>query len=240
MKKDSDTILIKRYASRRLYNTQTSDYVTLEEVAQFIRDGKDVKIVDRKSGVDLTRQYLLQIITDYETRGENVLPINVLTDIVRSYSDQAQDFIPDFLSQSYEMLKKQQALVLNALPPTVKKRIEPLKPIDGIEQWQKMQTEFLNQMMNAWSPTHHTQGPAPEADDLSEQAKTAARKSPAKKAAAKSAPKKTAAKSGRSTKNGTRSDTGKTASKPVDKAKEKEIAEIKKQLVALQSKLQDL
>ena len=238
MKKDSDIILIKRYASRRLYNTQTSDYVTLEEVAQFIRDGKDVKIVDRKSGLDLTRQYLLQIITDYETRGENVLPINALTDIVRSYSDQAQDFIPDFLSQSYEMLKKQQALVMNALPPTVQSSMKPLQPIDGIEQWQKMQSEFLNQMMNAWSPVTRTGHPsAPEPDDQPEtesstpkssaKAATGKKSTAAKKPAPKTTPKKTAAK--------------KPASKAAEKeSKEQEIAEIKKQLVALQSKLQDL
>jgi hypothetical protein len=59
----------------RLYNTETSDYVTLDDIAGFIRDGREVKIVDLKSGDDLTRQYLLQIIAEHESRGENVLPI---------------------------------------------------------------------------------------------------------------------------------------------------------------------
>ena len=59
-------LLIKRYASRRLYNTETSDYVTLEDIAAFIREGREVKIVDLKSGDDLTRQYLLQIVADHE------------------------------------------------------------------------------------------------------------------------------------------------------------------------------
>ena len=71
-------LLVKRYASRRLYNTETSDYVTLDDIAGFIRDGRDVQIIDLKSGDDLTRQYLLQIIADYESRGENMLPIAVL------------------------------------------------------------------------------------------------------------------------------------------------------------------
>ncbi len=160
MKKKRDTIIIKRYASRRLYNTETSEYVTLDEVAQFIRDGLDVQIVDRKTGDDLTRQYLMQIITDYESRGENVLPVNVLTDIVRSYNDQAQNFIPDFLSQSYEMLKQQQQEVLNSIQKNVTDTISPIAGIPGIEeaqQWQQMQTEFFNQMMSAWTPT-----PTPE------------------------------------------------------------------------------
>lgn len=156
MKKKRDSIIIKRYASRRLYNTQTSEYVTLDEVAQFIRDGKDVQILDRKTGDDLTRQYLMQIISDYESRGENVLPVNVLTDIVRSYNDQAQNFIPDFLSQSYDMLKQQQEEVLDTIQKNVSDTITPMTGIPGIEdaqQWQQMQTEFFNQMMSAWTPT---------------------------------------------------------------------------------------
>ena len=222
MTKDSSNILIKRYASRRLYNTNTSDYVTLDEVAQFIRDGKEVKIVDRKSGDDLTRQYLLQIISDYESRGENVLPINVLTDIVRSYSDQAQNFIPDFLSQSYEMLKKQQSMMMNALPPQVK---GTLQPMEGIEQWQKMQSEFLNNMMTAWTGTRpQTTAPQPEEDPVEEEA-------PAAPKAARPARKTSAKKKSKTLKK----DEG---SQKADK--EKEIDEIKQQLQELQSKLQAL
>jgi len=152
MTNERETILIKRYASRRLYNTHTSDYVTLDEVASYIRDGKDVQIIDRKTGDDLTRQYLLQIITDYETRGENVLPINILMDLVRSYENQAHSVIPEFLSQSFEMLKQQQQEVLNSFQKTMPDSLSPLPlPIDGLEEWQKLQSTFLNQMMGAWS-----------------------------------------------------------------------------------------
>lgn len=225
MADDNAPILIKRYASRRLYNTNTSDYVTLDEVAQFIRDGRDVKIVDRKTGTDLTRQYLLQIIIDYETRGENVLPINVLTDIVRSYNDQAQNFIPDFLSQSYEMLKQQQSLMMSALPPQVK---ETLPQMDGLEQWQKMQSEFLNNMMGAWT------GARPAAEEKAkEEAET--------KDAEEKTTKPTPARKSRTT-GAKKSTSAKKKSSPTQKAdtKEKEIDEIRKQLVELQSKLQDL
>lgn len=159
MSDQNETILIKRYASRRLYNTDISDYVTLDEVAQYIRDGKDVKIIDRKTGEDITRQYLLQIITDYESRGENVLPLNVLTDIVRSYSNQAQSFIPDFLSESFEMLKQQQTEALKAIQENVGKTVPPLAslpPLEGFENWQKLQSDFLNQMMGTWANTQPT------------------------------------------------------------------------------------
>ena len=97
MAETAKPLLIKRYASRRLYNTETSDYVTLEDIAIFIRAGREVQIVDLKSGDDLTRQYLLQIIAEHESKGESVLPLGVLTDLVRSYTTQAQSVVPQFL-----------------------------------------------------------------------------------------------------------------------------------------------
>ena len=98
--------MIKRYASRRLYNTETSDYVTLEDIARFIHDGRDVQILDLKSGNDLTRQYLLQIIAEHERRGDGVLPIDILTDLVRSYTTQANSIVPQFLEMSFQMLRE--------------------------------------------------------------------------------------------------------------------------------------
>jgi len=92
-------LLIKRYASRRLYNTETSDYVTLEDIATFIRDGREVQIVDLKSGDDLTRQYLLQIIAEHESRGESVLGVDILTDLVRSYTSHLQAMTGGMMGQ---------------------------------------------------------------------------------------------------------------------------------------------
>tara|TARA_B100001057_G_scaffold466392_1_gene523488 strand:+ start:169 stop:438 length:270 start_codon:yes stop_codon:yes gene_type:complete len=89
--------MIKRYASRRLYITKTSDYITLKDIARFIHNGRDVQILDLKSGNDLTRQNLLQIIAEHESRGDSVLPIDILTDIVRSYPTKANFIVPQFL-----------------------------------------------------------------------------------------------------------------------------------------------
>lgn len=145
---DTDApLLIKRYASRRLYNTETSDYVTLEDIAGFIRAGREVQIVDLKSGDDLTRQFLLQIITEHEAKGENVLPINVLTDLVRSYTDKAQSFVPDFLSHSFDMLKQQQADLVENLQSSLP---DPMAAFGGIEGWQQKQQEFMSAMMGNW------------------------------------------------------------------------------------------
>ena len=137
--------MIKRYASRRLYNTETSDYVTLEDIARFIHDGRDVQILDLKSGDDLTRQYLLQIIAEHETRGDSVLPIDILTDLVRSYTTQANSIIPQFLKMSFQMLKEgrekltEKTSISKSLPDfeAIKAKQEAFLAAfaDGFENW---------------------------------------------------------------------------------------------------------
>ncbi len=134
-------LLIKRYASRRLYNTETSDYVTLDDISQFIRDGRDVQIIDLKSGDDLTRQYLLQIIADHESRGENVLPINVLNDLVRSYTTQAGSIVPEFLAASFEMLRDGQSKLLENMT-----KANPLAQMPGMDAMRIQQEAFMKAM----------------------------------------------------------------------------------------------
>ncbi|MCA0045168.1 polyhydroxyalkanoate synthesis repressor PhaR [Celeribacter litoreus] len=136
MAEKTDPLLIKRYASRRLYNTETSDYVTLEDIAGFIREGRDVQIVDLKSGDDLTRQYLLQIIAEHESRGESVLPLDVLTDLVRSYTTDIQSVVPQFLEQSFEMLRQGQEQMMQNFGTQ----------IPGFEALQAQQEAFLKAM----------------------------------------------------------------------------------------------
>ena len=131
-------LLIKRYASRRLYNTETSDYVTLEDISGFIRDGREVQIVDLKTGDDLTRQYLLQIIAEHESRGESVLPINVLTDLVRSYTTQATSVVPQFLQASFDMLREGQEKMMESMGGGMK--------MPGLEAMQAQQEAFLKAM----------------------------------------------------------------------------------------------
>lgn len=162
----SDTakpLLIKRYASRRLYNTETSDYVTLEDIAGFIREGREVQIVDLKSGDDLTRQYLLQIIAEHESRGENVLPIDVLTDLVRSYTTQAQSVVPEFLAMSFEMLRDGQSKIMENMG-----KANPMAAMPGFEEMQRQQQAFMKTMMAGW-PVLPTKPEAPgDKDDLDE------------------------------------------------------------------------
>jgi polyhydroxyalkanoate synthesis repressor PhaR len=151
----TEPLLIKRYASRRLYNTETSDYVTLEDIARFIREGREVQIVDLKSGDDLTRQYLLQIIAEHESKGENVLPINVLTDLVRSYTTEVQSVVPQFLAASFEMLRDGQSKVMENMTA-----MNPMAAMPGFEAMRAQQEAFMKAMTGGWPA-----GSAPAKDE---------------------------------------------------------------------------
>ena len=144
----NEPLLIKRYASRRLYNTETSDYVTLEDIADLIRTGRDVQIIDLKTGDDLTRQYLLQIVAENEARGGNVLPVEVLTDLVRSYATGMQSILPEFLANSFEMLRQNQARMVESLTSFP----NPMASLPGFEALQKQQQMFLETMMRPAQP----------------------------------------------------------------------------------------
>ncbi len=145
MTESAKPLLIKRYASRRLYNTETSDYVTLEDISVFIRAGREVQIIDLKSGDDLTRQYLLQIVAERESKGDTVLPTNVLTDLVRSYATNMQSVVPQFLQASFDMLRDGQSKMvenLNVIP-------NPLTAMPGFEAMRKQQEVFMKGLMGA-------------------------------------------------------------------------------------------
>nr|WP_249219270.1 polyhydroxyalkanoate synthesis repressor PhaR [Loktanella sp. SALINAS62] len=134
-------MLIKRYASRRLYNTETSDYVTLDDIASFIRDGREVQIVDLKSGDDLTRQYLLQIIAEHESHGEAVLGVDLLTDLVRGYTTQATSVVPQFLTASFEMLRNGQSKAMENMTS-----MNPMANMPGFDAMRAQQEAFFKAM----------------------------------------------------------------------------------------------
>jgi polyhydroxyalkanoate synthesis repressor PhaR len=157
-------LLIKRYASRRLYNTETSDYVTLEDIAGFIRAGREVQIVDLKSGDDLTRQYLLQIVAEHESKGENVLPIGVLTDLVRSYTTEMQSVVPQFLAASFEMLREGQSKLMENMTTFP----NPMASMPGFDMMRKQQEVFMKTFMGGlpgWGPAGAEAGKEAEAGE---------------------------------------------------------------------------
>ncbi len=103
-----NAVVIKKYANRRLYNTSTSTYVTLDDLAVMVKGGTDFLVYDAKSGEDITRSVLTQIIFEEENKGTNLLPINFLRQLIRFYGDSMQAFVPGFLEFSLDNLGKEQ------------------------------------------------------------------------------------------------------------------------------------
>ncbi len=109
MTKTDEPVIIKKYANRRLYNTGTSTYVTLEDLATMVKKGTDFTVYDAKSGDDITRSVLAQIIFEQENKeGQNLLPITFLRQLIRFYGDSMQMLVPRFLEQSIDSFSKEQ------------------------------------------------------------------------------------------------------------------------------------
>lgn len=103
-----DTVVIKKYANRRLYNTEKSSYVTLDHLAEMVREGQDFVVTDAKSGEDITRSVLTQIIFEEESKGHNMLPTKFLRQLISLYGDSVQGFVPGYLDASMEAFTKNQ------------------------------------------------------------------------------------------------------------------------------------
>jgi polyhydroxyalkanoate synthesis repressor PhaR len=101
-------IIIKKYANRRLYNTKTSSYVTLDHLCEMVKKGVEFEVRDARSGEDITRQVLAQIIFEEENKGQHLLPIQFLRQLIRFYGDSLQAFVPSYLELSMESFAKNQ------------------------------------------------------------------------------------------------------------------------------------
>jgi polyhydroxyalkanoate synthesis repressor PhaR len=105
---ESRPVIIKKYANRRLYNTDTSTYVTLEDLAEMVRSERDFVVFDAKTGGELTHAVLTQIIVEQENRGQNLLPIGFLRQLIRFYGDSIQKLVPSYLEFSLDTLTREQ------------------------------------------------------------------------------------------------------------------------------------
>ncbi|WP_265530148.1 polyhydroxyalkanoate synthesis repressor PhaR [Sphingomicrobium marinum] len=108
-------VIIKKYANRRLYDTESSSYITLDRLAEMIREGRDVEVVDAKSGEDITHNVMTQIIVDEEAGGANMLPVAFLKELISLYGGAMQPAVPSYLEAAMDAFKKnQQALMSGA------------------------------------------------------------------------------------------------------------------------------
>jgi polyhydroxyalkanoate synthesis repressor PhaR len=101
-------VVIKKYANRRLYNTETSSYITLDHLAAMTREGRDFKVIDAKTEDDITHNVLTQIIMEEEARGQTLLPVNFLRQLIALYGDSMQAMVPGYLEASMESFRRNQ------------------------------------------------------------------------------------------------------------------------------------
>jgi polyhydroxyalkanoate synthesis repressor PhaR len=121
MAKSSDgsgTIIIKKYANRRLYNTDSSSYITLEHLAQMTRENRDFKVIDAKSEEDITHNILTQIIMEEENRGQTMLPVSFLRQLISLYGDSMQAMVPQYLEASMDAFRRNQTQFRQAIEGT--------------------------------------------------------------------------------------------------------------------------
>jgi polyhydroxyalkanoate synthesis repressor PhaR len=114
MVKGAAKVTIKKYANRRLYDTESSSYITLDRLAVMIREGRDFEVVDAKSGEDITHQVLTQIIVDEESRGSTMLPVNFLRQLIGLYGGQMQGAVPTYLEAAMDAFQKNQQAMAGA------------------------------------------------------------------------------------------------------------------------------
>lgn len=152
-KRKDETIVVKKYANRRLYDTGRSSYVTLDDLCEMIREGQDFVVVDAKSGEDLTQNVLTQIIVEQEAKGETMLPPNFLRNLIQFYGDGVQSFIPEYLEQSMHNFVKHQEEIRSALNQSLENTMKPLNsPLNMMEEISRKNMEIMNQTMKALSP----------------------------------------------------------------------------------------
>jgi polyhydroxyalkanoate synthesis repressor PhaR len=176
-----EPVVIKKYANRRLYNTGTSTYVTLEDLAEMVKKGEDFSVQDAKTGEDITHPVLTQIIFELENKdGQNMLPIPFLRQLISFYGDQMQMIVPSFLEQSMiafakeqERFREQMKSAFGKSPMDMMKITTPMKAIE--EQARRNIDMFQNAMRlftpfpNAAQPPEPE--PAPKSGEKSEELK---------------------------------------------------------------------
>ncbi|QTL01807.1 polyhydroxyalkanoate synthesis repressor PhaR [Aquabacter sp. L1I39] len=155
MAKTQEPVTIKKYANRRLYNTGTSTYVTLEDLATMVKEGEDFVVFDAKNGDDITHSVLTQIIFEQENKGQNLLPIAFLRQIIRFYGDSMQMMVPRYLEMSIDSFTKEQEKFRDQVAKTLTGT-----PLGGFDDHVRRNMEMFERAFNIFLPFPKGEGDA--------------------------------------------------------------------------------
>ncbi|MEQ8405830.1 MAG: polyhydroxyalkanoate synthesis repressor PhaR [Oceanicaulis sp.] len=150
-------IIIKKYANRRLYDTSASRYVTLDHLRELVKANKDFQVVDAKSGEDLTRGVLAQIIFEEESKGETLLPVEFLRQLIGFYGDSMQSMVPGYLNMTMESFARQQAEMRDKMAGAM---TDPAASMSLMEEAAKRNMAMFQQAMKMFTPGFPATGPA--------------------------------------------------------------------------------
>jgi polyhydroxyalkanoate synthesis repressor PhaR len=168
MATDKQPTVIKKYANRRLYHTGTSTYVTLEDLSHMVREGEDFVVYDAKSGEDITRTVLTQIIFEQENKeGQNLLPVTVLRQLIRFYGDSMQALVPSYLEFSMNNLSQEQ----QKLRDQMAQAFGP-SAFQAMEEQVRKNMSFFTEAMRMFSPFPHPSSGAPDVKAAAPQEET--------------------------------------------------------------------
>jgi len=154
-----EPITIKKYANRRLYNKATSAYVTLDHLAQMVKDGVDFVVYDAKTGEDITRSVLTQIIVEEESKGQHLLPTSFLRHLISFYGDSLEGLVPKYLEHTMHSFAHNQSQIRDYMQKTM----DGLFPFN-LEEVGKQNMNFLENAMKMMAPFQPQGGGAPDAD----------------------------------------------------------------------------
>ena len=156
---DKPPVIVKKYANRRLYNTESSSYITLDNLAEMVRQGRDFVVYDAKTGEDITRSVLTQIIVEQEQKGQNLLPISFLRQLIGFYGDSMQFLVPGYLEQAMTAFSGNQEQMRNSLRATF-----GIFPFGQFEEMGKQNIALFQRALKMLSPYARDIAPAaPEA-----------------------------------------------------------------------------
>ncbi len=154
-------IVVKKYANRRLYNTETSSYVTLDDLAAMVRDGRDFVVYDAKSGEDLTRSVLTQIIVEQEGKGQSMLPTSVLRQLIGLYGDNLQSLVPRYLEAAMASFTQQQDQMRDTLSKTMGGFMPFPGAVPDLQEVGKQNIAMMERAMSLFTPFARREESAP-------------------------------------------------------------------------------
>lgn len=151
-------VVVKKYANRRLYNTESSSYITLDNLANMVRVGRDFVVYDARSGDDITRSVLTQIIVEEESKGRALLPTTFLRQLIGFYGDSVGGMVPRYLEHTMSAIARQQEQMREAMQQTMGSLLPP-----GLEEMRRQNIAMMERAMGLFSPFYRTPGAQDEA-----------------------------------------------------------------------------